>query len=556
MVRSESLSSTRRMGSAPRDDRSIGYYRSQPAGTPARRASSSTAATAFWLSSISFFKRSSSASAFVALLLNRALLHRVATIDEVGPEHVDAVLERLSEGLAALHLAPRVGEAPGPVGLILDLATSRGASRGRLRTARIGCRCRRRRRIRRRRGRGRRFGPGEVGTEVVVRVHLRRRVHGLAARRFGLGHIRKRLCLHPGGAGGQSDDGEQCAKHHALIVRLAAFEIKESHGVFRAGIAHECLVHTAGRPSRQTRTSSASTTRRAPSRPTAIARARSTCRPGSVASVQIRAAIGLARVVGDPHEHVGRRGEPHRHERRERPEQVQLPGWVVRTPWARDGVRCALGGRARLAASAVEHVGLGVEVDGLGVDLANPVGAPSAPPATSHPPSTACQSSTARPSAASSMAPSAAARRTAASRWLRAASCPMVSEERQADACDEDKARHEQHRDERHASIRRASDRRSSAHRHAEADGAIPHPPRRVVRPRCRRARTARRAVRGIPPRGPRPADPRRCDGPGTNRRRTDRAHHRADTTGRRPDLPARGARGRRSCGDRAASVV
>ena len=138
MVRNESLSSTRRMGSVPRDQRSIcGYERSQPAGHAGAprlvldRGHCLLVLVDLLLQSLELGER------LVALLLDRALLHRIAAIDEVGPQHVDPVLQGLRERLAALHLAARVGHAARPVRLIASLA-ARGRSLRR-RAGALGC---------------------------------------------------------------------------------------------------------------------------------------------------------------------------------------------------------------------------------------------------------------------------------------------------------------------------------------------------------------------------------------------------------------------------------
>ena len=89
------------------------------------------AATAFWFVVDFLLQALELGERLVALLLDRALLHRVAAVDEVGPQHVDPVLERLRERLAALHLAARFGHAPRPVGLIANLAAGGRSWRGR-----------------------------------------------------------------------------------------------------------------------------------------------------------------------------------------------------------------------------------------------------------------------------------------------------------------------------------------------------------------------------------------------------------------------------------------
>ena len=162
IARRESLSSTSRIGARERgtgEEYSRGTrdegrgttqrtsegrsapYRSQPAGTPARRASSSRSSIAFLFASISSFTRSNSASAFLRSVSNRAALRGIVAGGEVGPERVDLALERVEVHLAALERLARVGH-PLPPGLLVLLALllvadfrlrRRGALRGRWR---------------------------------------------------------------------------------------------------------------------------------------------------------------------------------------------------------------------------------------------------------------------------------------------------------------------------------------------------------------------------------------------------------------------------------------
>ena len=108
-------------------DRGIGElagrdaHRSQPGGTPARRASSSRSAMAFLrVLRRSCFSRSSSAIDFLTVPLDHGALRRIVAVHEVGRQRVDAGLHRVGVVLVARELVLQRLEPAGPVGLILD----------------------------------------------------------------------------------------------------------------------------------------------------------------------------------------------------------------------------------------------------------------------------------------------------------------------------------------------------------------------------------------------------------------------------------------------------
>ena len=212
-MRSESLSSTRRTGGTFRRARAArAGQRSQPAGTPARRPSSWMSASALVCCWISFFTRSSSSSDFWRSAADGGPLCRVVAGREVRGEAVDAALQRVGEDLRPRQRLAR--------GLDARRATSASslASGGAVAGA-AGCRpvdwpalgagCRGacwRRAPPGRGGRSRPRGPGSgrrrgaagaetsrLGLQLVVRVGLAGRLHGLAPFGFLARHLAQRL---------------------------------------------------------------------------------------------------------------------------------------------------------------------------------------------------------------------------------------------------------------------------------------------------------------------------------------------------------------------------
>jgi len=172
-----------------------------------------------------------------------------------------------------------------------------------------------------------------------------------------------------------------------------------------------------------------------------------------VAAIQVRTAVGFARVIGDPHQNVRRRREPRGHERRKRPEQIELPGRVVRAPRPGRCVRDTLGRGAGITAAAVEEVGLRVEVDGLRVDRANARG--STIRSLRDEPSTEDRLPVVHGQAVSRQLDAAASGRMKDGGLAVIARRQLADREheRQAKADDKNQAGHEQHRDQRDASI-------------------------------------------------------------------------------------------------------
>ena len=102
-----------------RPDGARGTYRSQPAGTPSRRASSSSSGIARRSSLDDLLQAIEFGERLLAIRADLRLLRRIVAVHEIGRERIDPILKRTQEGLIAVELFAQRRHPGGPVRLVL-----------------------------------------------------------------------------------------------------------------------------------------------------------------------------------------------------------------------------------------------------------------------------------------------------------------------------------------------------------------------------------------------------------------------------------------------------